>query len=99
MKKNISEDEKNSLLATLQQRFKQNNHRHQDISWTVIENRLKSNPTKLVSLYHMEITGGEPDVIGFDQDKNTFLFCDCSTRSEERRVGKECSCRWSTYDL
>lgn len=32
MKKNISEDEKNSLLATLQQRFEQNHHRHQDIS-------------------------------------------------------------------
>src|SRR5690554_814480 len=85
MKKNISEDEKNSLLATLQQRFEQNHHRHQDISWTVIENRLKSNPTKLVSLYHMEITGGEPDVIGFDQDKNTFLFCDCSTETPKNR--------------
>lgn len=35
----------------------------------------------------MEITGGEPDVIGFDQDKNTFLFCDCSTETPKNRRG------------
>src|SRR5256886_4636738 len=29
--------------------------------------------------------------------QQTFFFADCTVRSEERRVGKECRSRWSPY--
>jgi len=38
-------------------------------------------PEKLWSLNQMELSGGEPDVIGFDPNDNTYLFVDCSAES------------------
>lgn len=33
----------------------------------------------------MEVTGGEPDVIGYDANTGTFAFCDCSLESPTGR--------------
>lgn len=33
----------------------------------------------------MEVTGGEPDVIGQDRDTGHFIFCDCSAESPAGR--------------
>lgn len=33
----------------------------------------------------MEVTGGEPDVIGMSQDPGHFVFCDCSPESPTGR--------------
>ena len=30
-------------------------------------------------------TGGEPDVIGYDKDKDSFTYCDCSPESPKGR--------------
>jgi len=56
--------------------------------WQKIEDKLKKNPEKLWSLSEMEKTGGEPDVIGFDELTGTYLFVDCSieTPAERRSV-------------
>ena len=32
-----------------------------------------------------------------EKNINTMVICGCTTRSEERRVGKECRSRWSPY--
>jgi len=36
---------------------------------------------KLFSLYQMERTGGEPDVVFYDKEKDEFIFIDCSKES------------------
>lgn len=81
----LSEKEKNELLATLQQRFFQNTHRHKGLIWAEVEAKLQKNPNKIWSLYQMEKTFGEPDVIGIDEQTQEFIFCDCSKESPKGR--------------
>lgn len=33
----------------------------------------------------MEVTGGEPDVIGYDEEKDEYTFYDCSKESPKGR--------------
>jgi hypothetical protein len=33
----------------------------------------------------MEASGGEPDVIGYDEDAGQYIFCDCSAESPAGR--------------
>ncbi len=73
------------LLKTLQDRFEGNMNRHQEIGWMHVQARLESHPEKLWSLYEMERTGGEPDVVGLDQNTGEYLFFDCSAESPEGR--------------
>ena len=56
-------------------------HRHQGLEWAAVETRLEAQPEKLWSLHEMERTGGEPDVVGYDQTTGEFLFYDCSAES------------------
>lgn len=85
MSVNISVIEKENLLAILKLRFEKNIHRHKNLKWSDVEAKLVHQPQKLWSLYHMEITGGEPDVIDYNYQENTFLFCDCSKESPKGR--------------
>lgn len=86
MANDLSIEEREALLTILKNRFTKNSNRHKDLDWGVIQSKLEANPKKLWSLNEMEKTGGEPDVIGFDQSTNEYLFCDCSTEtSKERR--------------
>jgi hypothetical protein len=73
------------FLKTLQVRFEQNMNRHKGLGWSKIEARLKAHPEKLSSLYAMESTGGEPDIVGYDQKKDEYIFYDCSEQSPEGR--------------
>lgn len=74
-----------NLLQTLKSRFQANMHRHAALRWDAVEARLRSNPTKLWSLYLMETTGGEPDVVGFDADSGEYTFFDCSAETPTGR--------------
>lgn len=85
MKKEISPQEFQQLLDTLQQRFEKNRVARGTISWSEVENRLKTHPEKAWSLREMEETGGEPDVIGVDPATGKILFCDCSVESPAGR--------------
>ena len=80
MGEHLSEKEKVKLLDTLKERFNDNMHRHPEITWDEIENRLVKQPDKLWSLNEMERTGGEPDVVG-----NDYIFIDCSKDSPTAR--------------
>lgn len=75
----------NELLATLKERFEKNMERHPAVDWGKVEERIKANPDKLRSLYEMERTGGEPDVIGYDAQTGVVTFCDCSPQSPSGR--------------
>ena len=83
--KKLEAQQSDDFISILETRFESNKHRHPDLSWKMIEAKLKSNPLKLWSLYQMEQTGGEPDVIGFDKKTEEFIFCDCSTESPKER--------------
>ncbi|HLP12640.1 MAG TPA: DUF4256 domain-containing protein [Flavobacteriales bacterium] len=84
-KKEISVKEKGALLDTLKKRFEKNMNRHKGLDWEKVQAKLEKNPAKIWSLFQMEETGGEPDVIGFDKKTNEFVFCDCSPESPSGR--------------
>jgi hypothetical protein len=81
--------ERDELLRALQARFEKNMHRHKGIAWVEVQARLGSDPGALLSLGAMEATGGEPDVIGRDEDSGHFTFCDCSAESP---IGRRSVC-------
>jgi hypothetical protein len=74
------------LLATLQSRFQRNPQRHLGLKWEAVAERLERYPEKLRALSEMERTGGEPDVIGCDENTGEIIFCDCSTETPKSRV-------------
>ncbi|MCD1118164.1 DUF4256 domain-containing protein [Chryseobacterium turcicum] len=84
-KKLISAQESTELLNTLKKRFEKNKKRHEKLDWSKIEEKLNSNPAKLWSLNEMEISGGEPDVVDYDEKTNEYLFFDCSAESPKGR--------------
>jgi hypothetical protein len=69
----------------LQARFEKNKQRHEGLDWTKIQERLLANTKKLWSLHEMEVTGGEPDVVGQDEETGEYLFYDCSAESPKGR--------------
>ncbi|HEY8398005.1 MAG TPA: DUF4256 domain-containing protein [Flavihumibacter sp.] len=81
----LSADQQKELLSTLQTRFEKNKSRHKGIDWKDVVSRLKANPAKLQSLYEMEYTDGEPDVVGQDKKTGEYLFFDCSAESPAGR--------------
>ena len=88
-KKALSAEQHEEILRTLKARFEGNMHRHEGLDWTAVQVRLEANPEKLWSLLKMERTGGEPDVVGQDQETGEYLFYDCSAESP---VGRRNTC-------
>ena len=74
-----------ALLQVLQDRFEQNSRRHPGIVWADVQARLEARAEKLRSLDVMEITGGEPDVVGHDPKTDEYLFFDCSAEAPAGR--------------
>ena len=85
LNRNLTKEQSQELLQTLKLRFEKNINRHQDLDWTKIQEKLDANPEKLWALDGMEVTGGEPDVVGFDQQTGEFIFYDCSPESPRDR--------------
>lgn len=73
--------ERDELLATLQERFEHNMHRHKGMKWAAVEKKLK--PAYLKTLLAMEMTGGEPDVVLLSGKK--MMFVDCASESPSGR--------------
>ncbi len=84
-KKDLSREEREEILKVLKTRFEKNMNRHKGLEWTNIQTRLEANTDKLLSLDEMEITGGEPDVVGLDQFTGEYIFMDCSAESPKGR--------------
>lgn len=81
----LSATERGELLKTLKDRFAKNMNRHKGIEWADVQARLEAKPTKLLSLFEMETTGGEPDVVGYDKKTGEYIFFDCSPESPKGR--------------
>jgi Protein of unknown function (DUF4256) len=84
-KKNLPPEQREELLGTLKARFEKNMTRHKGLEWAKVQAKLEVNAEKLWSLNEMEITGGEPDVVGHDKTTGEFIFYDCSAESPKGR--------------
>src|SRR4030095_12371689 len=84
-KKKPSKEQRDELMKVLKARFEKNMKRHQGIEWAKVQGRLEVNPDKLWILDDMEITGGEPDVVGQDKKTGEYIFYDCSAESPAGR--------------
>jgi len=84
-KRKLSSEEREELLHILKSRFEKNMKRHKGIEWNRVEEKLNANPDKLGALSEMEITGGEPDVVGYDKKTGEYIFYDCSAESPKGR--------------
>jgi len=73
------------LLDILKSRFEEYMNRHEGLSWEKVQKKIETNPEKLKSLNEMERTGGEPDVVGFNEKTGEYIFNDCSKESPEGR--------------
>ncbi len=67
--------------------LKKNMNRYKGLEWAKVSRRLagEANPEKLWSLHEMERTGGEPDVVGYDNRTGEYIFYDCSAESPKGR--------------
>jgi hypothetical protein len=84
-KRDLSPSECEGLFKTLKVRFEKNMNRHKGLEWAKVQARLEANPKKLWSLDEMELTGGEPDVVGQDKATGEYIFYDCSPESPKGR--------------
>lgn len=84
-KKELSPDQRDALLNTLKARFENNMNRHIALEWVNVEEKLAANPEKMWSLYEMERTGGEPDVVDYDKKTGEYVFYDCAAESPKGR--------------
>ncbi len=73
------------LIGTLSARFAKHKKRHEGIEWANVVSKIRNNPTKAASLYAMEQSGGEPDVVGVDDATGGFIFFDCADESPKGR--------------
>jgi hypothetical protein len=85
LKKELSSDQRKELLRALKARFENNMSRHTGLEWAEVKAKLEANIEKLWSLYEMERTGGEPDVVGHDKKTGEYILYDCSAESPKGR--------------
>ncbi|MDN3668211.1 DUF4256 domain-containing protein [Echinicola jeungdonensis] len=83
--KELPAEQIEGLISTLKARFEKNRVRHQGIEWAEVQFKLEKNTEKIWSLFEMERTGGEPDVVGLDNKSGEFIFFDCSAESPKGR--------------
>ena len=85
MNKGLSQEQREELLSSLQTRFNKYMDYHNGLEWSKIQSRLEENKEKLWSLYEMERTGGEPNVVGYDEKTDEYIFYDCSKETPKDR--------------
>jgi len=84
-KKKLSATQSAELLQLLKSRFEKNMDRHKGLDWAKIQAKLEADPEKLWSLDEMEVSGGEPDVTGYDKKTGEYIFIDCAPESPKGR--------------
>ena len=85
MNKELSPNQREELLNTLKARFEKNKDRHKGIEWAKVQAKLEAHAEKLWSLQIMEETGGEPDVVAYDEKTGEYTFYDCAAESPKGR--------------
>jgi hypothetical protein len=84
-RKTITKKEQEDFLNVLEQRFNKNKHRHEGLKWEFILSKLIHDSDKLWSLFEMEKTGGEPDVVVLNHSPKDYFYIDCSKESPTGR--------------
>ncbi|MDR2888645.1 MAG: DUF4256 domain-containing protein [Lachnospiraceae bacterium] len=85
MNEPLTTAQQDELLTTLKTRFEKHHERHEGVRWDGLQAKLTAAPELLLSLYLMEQSGGEPDVVYYDEKENTYTFFDCSAESPTGR--------------
>ena len=83
--KQLSAAKREELVGLLKARFEKNIDRHKGLEWEKVKAKLETGTEKLWSLSEMERTGGEPDLVGHDDNTNEYIFFDCSAESPSGR--------------
>jgi hypothetical protein len=85
--KELSTGQREEIIRALKARFEKNMNLHKGFEWAKVQVKLDSPAglEKLWSLSEMERTGGEPDVVGFDNKTGEYIFYDCSAESPKGR--------------
>ncbi|WP_285009486.1 DUF4256 domain-containing protein [Pedobacter faecalis] len=83
--KKLPSERQEELLAILKERFEKNMSRHEGLKWADVQAKLIAAPEKLWILDEMEVTGGEPDVVGYDKKTGEYIFFDCVAESPKGR--------------
>lgn len=78
-------DSPKDLLAILEERFEKHPKRHVGMAWSLVLKRLEAHPQGLRSLAAMELSGGEPDVVGPLSKAGEVVFVDCAPESPAGR--------------
>lgn len=83
---NVTASQRQELIDTLKKRFAYHPDRHKGIDWLYVQARLNDAPDKKIwSLWEMERTGGEPDVVGTKEQSDEVIFYDCVAESPAGR--------------
>lgn len=85
MRDKMEKELKAELLTKLEIRFNKNPQRHSGLDWRLVLEKLEAKPSLLDSLFLMEETGGEPDVVIFNSSPEEYFFVDCSKESPTGR--------------
>ncbi len=88
--KTLTPHQYEELIGMLKSRFDKHKTRHKGLEWAAVEARIEScmkgeKASKLCSLYEMEKTGGEPDVVAYNAKTGEYTFYDCSAESPSGR--------------
>lgn len=83
--KELVPQQREKLFDILKSRFEKNKERHKSLKWSDVQAKLEGSIEKLWSLNEMEVTGGEPDVVGYDKTTGEYIFYDCSAESPKGR--------------
>ena len=83
--KELAPEQSETLLQILKMRFEKNKRCTKAIVWSAVQAKLEAAPEKLWSLSEMERTGGEPDVVDYDEETNEYLFFDCVPETPKGR--------------
>jgi hypothetical protein len=83
--KELSPKQREELVRVLEARFEKNLNRHKSLVWAKVQAKLEANAGTLWPLNEMERSGGEPDVVGYDNSTGEYIFYDCSAESPQAR--------------
>ena len=89
MNEKLTLEQQEEIITILHNRFLNHWQRHEMANWDELLKKLEAAPLKLAALYLMEKTGGEPDVVNYNETDNTYTFFDCSAESP---VGRRSLC-------
>lgn len=73
------------LLNILEKRVTKNTYFKKEYDWNEIKNRICKNDKIINSLIYMEETGGEPNLVNYNESDDKYIFMDTSIESPNRR--------------